>query len=290
MHSGFARAAPKKVAAPAATSSAAATAAVGASSAVADTSSVATVTADTAGAPVGAASEPTAAAASSASSTPLVKVKGAGAGAGGGPNRPRVEFDVYLEALKRYKEIHGDLFISRFFVVPENTTDWPVHMWGLKLGDLLREVKRGRSHQERKNELASIGYDLDSKGMGRASLGGSPRYPYEVMLSAFRAYKEVYKHLKVPVNFIIPDGDNQYPEATWGIPLGRYTQEIRQGAYLKNRRDELIEMGFAFSSQVRSHDTHHKPRTDDFPYLSNALLFFPSISSIFLVFVVFVVY
>jgi hypothetical protein len=186
---------------------------------------------------------------SSASSAP-VKVKGAGAGAGGGPNRPRVEFDVYLEAIKRYKEVHGDLNISRFFTVPENNLDWPQHMWGLKLGGLLREVKRGRSHQDKKNDLIAIGYDVDSKGMGRASLGGSPRYPYDVMLAAFRAFKAVKKHLKVPVSFTIPVGDTQYPEVTWGIPLGRYTQEIRQGAYLKNRREELIEMGFEFKSQV----------------------------------------
>ena len=197
----------------------------------------------------------------SASFAAPVKVKGAGAGAGGGPNRPRVEFEVYLEAIKKYKEIHGDLNISRFFSVPENSLEWPQHMWGLKLGGLLREVKRGRSHQERKSDLIAIGYDLESKGMGRASLGGSPRYPYEVMMSAFRAYKAIHNHLRVPVSFAIVEGDSQFPEATWGIPLGRYTQEIRQGAYLKNRREELVEMGFAFGSQVCAAPLHRHTTT-----------------------------
>ena len=165
--------------------------------------------------------------------------------------RPRMDFEHYIEALKKYKELYGNMLVSRFFTVPEGTTDWPEHLHGMKLGCLLREVKRGRSHQNRREELRALGYDLECKGMGRQYMGGAPKYSYEVIRAAFLRYKEIHGDMLVPVSFKIPDGPTDWPQETWGIHLGRYTQEIRQGAYLKNKKEDLEEIGFAFDSQVR---------------------------------------
>ena len=69
-------------------------------------------------------------------------------------------------------------------------------------------------------------------------------------MAAFRRYKELHGDLLVPVTFIIPSTAD-WPEAAWGIPLGRYTQEVRQEVYLKHHRNELTEMGFEYASTMR---------------------------------------
>ena len=94
--------------------------------------------------------------------------------AGGGTGRGRVDFDLYIEALRRYKELFGDVVVSRFFVVPA-TPEWPERLHNLHLGCLLREVKRGKSHVAHRPELAAMGFDFESKGMGRQSMGGNPK-------------------------------------------------------------------------------------------------------------------
>ena len=189
-----------------------------------------------------------------AASTVMVSGAAGNAGANGeqaaaNMYRPRMDFEHYIEALKKYKELYGNMLVSRFFTVPEGTSEWPEHLQGMKLGCLLREVKRGRSHQNRREELRALGYDLECKGMGRQYMGGAPKYSYEVIKIAFIRYKELHGDMLVPVSFVVPEGTD-YPPETWGIHLGRYTQEIRQGAYLKPKRDELEEIGFSFDSQV----------------------------------------
>ena len=167
--------------------------------------------------------------------------------------RPRITFDTYLEALKRYKEVHGHMLVSRFFVVPEGdaegAAEWPAHLQGMKLGCLLREVKRGRSHQSRKEELRALGFDLDCKGMGRNTMGGAPKQTYEFVKGAFLQYKEIHGDLLVPSHFVVPEGP-EWPQDLWGVELGQYTQEIRQGVYLKHKKSELEEIGFVFENQV----------------------------------------
>ena len=193
---------------------------------------------------------PAAAAATSVSGLAgIAGANGEQAAAAANMYRPRLDFDHYIEALKKYKELYGDLLVSRFFIVPEDTTEWPEHLQGMKLGCLLREVKRGRSHQSRKEELKALGYDLECKGMGRQYMGGAPKYSYEVIKTAFIRYKEMNNDMLVPVNYIVPS-EPEWPKETWGVHLGRYTQEIRQGSYLKNKKDELEELGFSFDSQV----------------------------------------
>lgn len=43
--------------------------------------------------------------------------------------------NVVIDALTRFKELHGSLRIPASFKVPNNSLLWPEHTWGMHLGD-----------------------------------------------------------------------------------------------------------------------------------------------------------
>jgi hypothetical protein len=48
-----------------------------------------------------------------------------------------------MAGVLKYKEIHGDMSISRGFIIPRENSQWPETMWGMHLGSCLRDIKRG---------------------------------------------------------------------------------------------------------------------------------------------------
>jgi hypothetical protein len=45
---------------------------------------------------------------------------------------------------------------------------------------------------------------------------------------AFLTFLALNKHLMVPVKFVIPSGDNAWPEAAWGYALGKHAAWLRK--------------------------------------------------------------
>ena len=39
-----------------------------------------------------------------------------------------------ITAVLKYRDIHGDMNISRGFVIPKESSQWPTNMWGVHLG------------------------------------------------------------------------------------------------------------------------------------------------------------
>jgi hypothetical protein len=65
--------------------------------------------------------------------------------------KPRREygFDRIRIALLRYKELHGDLSVRHDFVVPMDSSDWPEETWGMRLENIVRNIRNGRTYTEK---------------------------------------------------------------------------------------------------------------------------------------------
>ena len=62
-------------------------------------------------------------------------------------------------------------------------------------------------------------------------------------------YKELYGNMLVPQSFVVPWTD-EWPEEMWRVKLGRAVNNIRNGGDHKDKREELIAIGFVFEKQA----------------------------------------
>ena len=69
-----------------------------------------------------------------------------------------------------------------------------------------------------KHELEEAGFDCNTHPELKHT--ARQRYPFEVIKSAFLAYKAIHKDLLVPNKFKVEEGNEAYPKETWGMPLG----------------------------------------------------------------------
>ena len=51
------------------------------------------------------------------------------------------QWQAVLRALRRYKELKGDMLVPRAFVVPSSSSDWPEEMWGMRLGSTVSQIR-----------------------------------------------------------------------------------------------------------------------------------------------------
>ena len=75
------------------------------------------------------------------------------------------KWQCVLQSLQAYQELHGDLQVTRAFVVPSEAP-WPEEAWGMKLGYRVRDIRsRGdfvKHHPERRAELDALGFRWNS--------------------------------------------------------------------------------------------------------------------------------
>mmetsp|Transcript_13210 Transcript_13210/g.12782 ORF Transcript_13210/g.12782 Transcript_13210/m.12782 type:complete len:127 (-) Transcript_13210:75-455(-) len=46
-------------------------------------------------------------------------------------------------ALVKYKDLFGDMLVTRAFITPIGNATWPEETWGMNLGDVMDRFKRG---------------------------------------------------------------------------------------------------------------------------------------------------
>jgi hypothetical protein len=68
-------------------------------------------------------------------------------------------------ALLVYKEVHGNLEVTRAFVVPSEAP-WPEEAWGMKFGYRVNNIRASehfvKDHPERRAELDALGFRWNS--------------------------------------------------------------------------------------------------------------------------------
>lgn len=92
-----------------------------------------------------------------------------------------LRYQRVYDALVKYKEIHGDLLVPQPFTVPEDDTDWPEEVRGLRLGARVNAIRSQgtfvKSHPSRKEELDVLGFvweppaNAEGKRRGRKRKG-----------------------------------------------------------------------------------------------------------------------
>ena len=155
-------------------------------------------------------------------------------------NVASLNFEVVKNALLAYKKQHKNLLIPRHFVVP-NTSNYEEHSWGMKLGNIVSNIRTGKScYVDKKAELIQMGFAFDAI-----------EARFELLKLALISYKNKPEFGNLPVNpkFVIPR-TNDWPEETWGVKLGNAISDIKRGRF-REKEEELKEIGFTFKKSKK---------------------------------------
>lgn len=157
-----------------------------------------------------------------------------------------ITFDQVFEALQMYKEQiqpEGKINVPSNFVVP-NADPWPESTRGMPLGKkipVIRSKTYLKANPGAADRLAKLGFEFDGKAAANDQR-------YQKVYDALKRYKELNGDLFVPQPYVVPDGDNGWPENLWGLRLGARVNAIRsQGTFVRtnpDRKVELDELGF----------------------------------------------
>jgi hypothetical protein len=69
-------------------------------------------------------------------------------------------------ALQTYKDLNGDMLVPYLFIVPKDDVKWPEEAWGMKLGIVVRSIRYGNCHVDKREDLESIGFDYSPQEIG----------------------------------------------------------------------------------------------------------------------------
>ena len=163
-------------------------------------------------------------------------------------------FDEVVMALYTYKRLFGNVLVPSRWIVP-NEAPWPQETWGLALGRRVSSIRHRQAYlltegrevfRAREKILSDIGFVWDVQ---RDSRGFAHVYQALVL------FKRLNGHLDVPRSFVVPkDGEVHalsddstgpqspvWPEALWGMNLGRTMYDIRRhAAYTKPSQVTLL--------------------------------------------------
>ena len=143
--------------------------------------------------------------------------------------RKKNDFSVIYRALMKYKELFGDLLVPQLFVIPSDSSDWPVDLWGINLGSYVGRI-RGGYFSDKKEELLSIGFSFCVR----------KKFDYDSVKCAINCYKKLYGSTCIPETYKIVVGMKIFPEKTWGMWLGRYVRKIKSGVLWPNESHDFL--------------------------------------------------
>jgi Fe2+ transport system protein FeoA len=149
-----------------------------------------------------------------------------------------VQFAVIYSAFEAYKAVHGNLLVPKKFIVPEGDVNYSKDVWGMNLGSIVSYIRNNDVYLKYKGRLTALGFVYESVF----------DVQFDVIYSALEAYKVVHGNLFVPHNFVVPQGDVNYPVETWGMKLGINVNSIRNQGTYSDHRAKLEELGFVYES------------------------------------------
>lgn len=148
------------------------------------------------------------------------------------------EFETIIEALDTYGRLYKDIdHIENSFVCPQDEA-WPPHLQGYRLGSRVHSIRYqgAYSDEEQQKRLKRVG--LKPMKRKRRRIGG------ETLMKALDAYKAKFGDLHVPVKYVVPLHDTDFPSDIRGMPLGVHCAKVRTRGDYAEYRDRLDAMGF----------------------------------------------
>ena len=145
----------------------------------------------------------------------------------------KTSYELVRMALLVYKELRDDMIVPSSFVVPANTEKWPIEVWGIKLGYIVKRIRQGRLHTDKRDDLISIGFHYTAE-----------ESEYQLIKSALLFYKELHGDLAVPLKFSVPFNSIIWPKELWSMKLGQAVSQMKNGLIFTDKREDLRRIGF----------------------------------------------
>lgn len=146
------------------------------------------------------------------------------------------KFSIIRDGLIAYKKLHGNLIIAEDFVIPTNSTDFPSHTWGYKLGQTALVIKRDGCwmHETYIHEMREI-------GIVNSYYPNEPcrKMPWgDVVKESLEVYHKQHGNLDIPSSYIIQEENRgtDYPSEMIGCDLGMIFDDIKNGKQYNNRK------------------------------------------------------
>jgi len=168
-------------------------------------------------------------------------------------------WNLFMEGMVNYRNIHGNVLVPASFVVPRNDDNWHMACWDLPLGSFVQQVRlrhdflTGENSVQRKNQLDRVGFVWDVS-----------EYKFTRLLRAIKHFDRLdgkssstREHIvRVPSKFVVPSGhEHGWPPDLWEYPLGAKCMAVRQQKlYVKNRPHrvrQLEDIGFRWSGNAK---------------------------------------
>ncbi|RHY22662.1 hypothetical protein DYB32_009435 [Aphanomyces invadans] len=127
-------------------------------------------------------------------------------------------------AIQAFVELHGHCDIPQAFVVPCDDRSWPQPTWGLPLGHIVRDIRRGHlyAHVVDKPALDAVGFLWSTADKLRFQV-------HQRVLPALSTFRREFGHAFVPSDFVVP-AKEPWPELAHGFALGGWIARRRSDA------------------------------------------------------------
>ncbi|ETP40692.1 hypothetical protein F442_12014 [Phytophthora nicotianae P10297] len=155
-----------------------------------------------------------------------------------------------LTALAIYREKNGNLVVPRPFTVPSGDLSWPQSFWGLRLGQAVNRI-RTRSKFQTGGKALSVQMIEELERIGFVQDVAQYKWDH-IYMPSLRQFQKLHGTTDVPHNFVVPEGNDAWPKATWGVLLGSIVRAMRHGTNYATQmaasKEELEKMGFCFTT------------------------------------------
>ena len=74
-----------------------------------------------------------------------------------------------FNAIRRYREIHGNVMVPADFVVPLSDFSWPEESWGMALGKVVTSIKTTTDYDGYRTELEDMGFKYQEPSAAASS-------------------------------------------------------------------------------------------------------------------------
>ncbi|OWZ15012.1 hypothetical protein PHMEG_00011420 [Phytophthora megakarya] len=149
-------------------------------------------------------------------------------------------------ALEVFSAQYGHCDVWQDFVVPCEEP-WPNDSWGLKLGDTVKNIRRGAYDsqvQAARKKLDALGFVWNARHRIEKTVRST-------VIPALTTYRRLHGNdALVTTDFVVPDRDANWPVLTRGFRLGQWITRVRSGqiALPPKLRTELDKVGFVWRS------------------------------------------
>ena len=166
------------------------------------------------------------------------------------------DWRIIHDAMKVYKEIHGNLRVASKYEVPDDDI-WPRYCRNVKLGVRVAAIRSAgryvKDHPKRKQDLDDLGFEWRLRDTAKVKVVD---VVFEHVYEALVCYKrEIDEELNVPADFTVPSAA-PWPEVIWGLALGTHVQSVREKDKLvyghEERERRLNELGFQWEESGRT--------------------------------------